>query len=570
LSACNDEVMNDPLATGANIAHYRVVSRLGEGGMGAVYLADDTRLGRRVALKVLPANVAADPERMHRFVQEAKLASALTHPNVAYIYELGESSGEIGEGGGLRFLAMEYVEGEPLSVRLSRGQLALPELVSIGIQVADALDDAHSKGIVHRDIKPSNLMLTPRGHVKVLDFGLAKLEAPKNRNVMQHDETQVLTSAGVVMGTVAYMSPEQALGRDVDHRTDLFSLGVVLYEMATARLPFPGATPSETMARILGAQPDAIARFNYDVPEGLDRVVRKCLEKDRERRYQSARELLVDLKNLQRDSNLRQAPAGAAMAERRKLGAVLVDDEELARALLREYIGSSSDIEIVAECANGFEAVKAITEKKPDLVFLDVQMPKLDGFEVLELIGQDVAVIFVTAYDQYAMRAFDEHAVDYLLKPFSLDRFKKALERARQRLGEKGSEPGLVAKPAAVELARAARPPQEFLQRIVVKDGARVHIIPVERLDYAESQDDYVSLHSQGKSYLKEQTISSLEAALDPERFVRIHRSVIVNLERVAKIEPYAKDSRVAVLSDGAQLPVSRAGYERLRALLGD
>ena len=240
-------------------------------------------------------------------------------------------------------------------------------------------------------------------------------------------------------------------------------------------------------------------------------------------------------------------------------------------ALLREYIGSSPDIEILAECANGFEAVKAIAEKKPDLVFLDVQMPKLDGFEVLELIGQDVAVIFVTAYDQYAMRAFDEHAVDYLLKPFSLERFQKALERARQRLGETSrAAPGPVAKPAATELARAARPPQEFLQRIVVKDGARVHIIPVDRLDYAESQDDYVSLHSQGKSYLKEQTISSLEAALDPERFVRIHRSVIVNLERVAKIEPYAKDSRVAVLSDGAQLPVSRAGYERLRSLLGD
>jgi len=238
--------------------------------------------------------------------------------------------------------------------------------------------------------------------------------------------------------------------------------------------------------------------------------------------------------------------------------------------LLREYIESSPDIEVLAECANGFEAVKAIAEQKPDLVFLDIQMPKLDGFEVLELIGQDVAVIFVTAYDQYAMRAFDEHAVDYLLKPFSLDRFQKALERARQRLGAKGSEQAPAVKPAAVELARAARPPQEFLHRIVVKDGARVHIIPVERLDYAESQDDYVSLHSQGKSYLKEQTISSLEAALDPESFVRIHRSVIVNLERVVKIEPYAKDSRVAVLSDGSQLPVSRAGYERLRALLGD
>jgi len=546
--------MADPLAAGSNIAHYRVISRLGEGGMGAVYLADDLTLGRRVALKVLPANLAADPERMLRFVQEAKLASALTHPNVAYIYEIGENSG-------LRFLAMEYVDGEPLSVRLGRGPLAFSELLSVGIQVADALDDAHSKGIVHRDVKPSNLMLTPRGYVKVLDFGLAKLETPNGG-----EETQVMTSAGVVMGTVAYMSPEQALGRDMDHRTDLFSLGVVLYEMATARLPFPGATPSETMARILGSQPDAMARFNYDVPEGLDRVVRKCLEKDRERRYQSARELLVDLKNLERDSTGARVSVGV----RRTVGAVVVDDEELARALMREYIGSSPDIEILAECANGFEAVKAIAEKKPDLVFLDIQMPKLDGFEVLELIGQDVAVIFVTAYDQYAMRAFDEHAVDYLLKPFSLERFQKALERARQRLGEKGSVKEAAGNPPAAELARAARPPQEFLQRVVVKDGARVHIIPVDRLDYAESQDDYVSLHSQGKSYLKEQTISSLEAALDPQRFVRIHRSVIVNLERVAKIEPYAKDSRVAVLSDGSQLPVSRTGYERLRTLLGD
>jgi eukaryotic-like serine/threonine-protein kinase len=218
LNTCNDDVMADPLAPGSNIAHYRVVSRLGEGGMGAVCLADDTRLGRRVALKVLPAKVAADPDRMHRFVQEAKLASALTHPNVAYIYEIGEDDG-------LRFLAMEYVEGEPLSVRLGRGPLACSELLSVGIQVADALDDAHSKSIVHRDIKPSNLMLTPRGHVKVLDFGLAKLETSSHE--MQRDETQVMTSAGVVMGTVAYMSPEQALGRDVDHRTDLFSLGVV-------------------------------------------------------------------------------------------------------------------------------------------------------------------------------------------------------------------------------------------------------------------------------------------------------------------------------------------------------
>jgi len=559
-----DESMADPLAEGSSVAHYRVVSRLGEGGMGAVYLAHDTRLGRSVTLKVLPANLAADPERMHRFVQEARLASALTHPNVAYIYEIGEH--KIGEEGGLRFLAMEYVEGEPLSVRISRGPLPLSELLSLGAQVADALDDAHSKGIVHRDIKPSNLMLTPRGYVKVLDFGLAKLETTHGQDQTHHDETQLITNAGVVMGTVAYMSPEQALGRALDHRTDLFSLGVVLYEMATGRLPFSGATVSETMALLLHSQPEALARFNYDIPEGLERVVRKCLEKDRERRYQTARELLVDLKNLERDT----AGAGVTVATRRKLGAIVVDDEELARALLSEYLGSSPDIEILAECANGFEAVKAIAEKKPDLVFLDVQMPKLNGFEVLELIGREVAVIFVTAFDEYAMRAFDEHAVDYLLKPFSLERFQKALERARRRVGADSSAVPAVPPRTmpATELSRTARPPQEYLQRIVVKDGARVHIIPVERLDYAEAQDDYVSLHSLGKAYLKEQTISSLEAALDPQRFVRIHRSAIVNLERVERIEPYAKDSRVAVLSDGVQLPVSRAGYERLRGLL--
>lgn len=544
--------MHDPVAPGTMIAHYRVVSRLGQGGMGAVYLADDTRLGRRVALKVLTPEVAADPDRMQRFVQEAKLASALTHPNVAYIHEIGQD-------GELWFLAMEYVDGSPLSARIQEGALKVSEILQIGIQVADALDDAHSKGIVHRDIKPANLMLTPRGHVKVLDFGLAKLEkALKNTQ-----DTQLLTSAGLVLGTVEYMSPEQALGREVDHRTDIFSLGVVLYEMATGRLPFAGANSSETMARILQAQPDAMARFNYEVPEELERVVRKCLEKERERRYQSARELLVDLKNLERDSGAQRVAADVpARSERRRIGAVIVDDEELARGLLREYLDSIADIEILAECANGFEAVKAISEHKPDIVFLDVQMPKLDGFEVLELIDSSIAVIFVTAYDQYAMRAFDAHAVDYLLKPFALDRFEKALDRARQRLGEK--------MPPAAELSAAARPPQQYLQRIVVKDGARVHIIPVERLDYAEAQDDYVSLHSQGKSHLKQQTISSLESALDPERFVRIHRSIIVNLERVAKIEPYAKDSRVAVLSDGTQLPVSRAGYDRLKILLGE
>jgi len=239
---------------------------------------------------------------------------------------------------------------------------------------------------------------------------------------------------------------------------------------------------------------------------------------------------------------------------------MIVDDEELARGFLRELLRPHSEIEISAECANGFEAVKAIAEVSPDLLFLDVQMPKLDGFEVLELIDPGPAVIFVTAYDHYAMRAFDAHAVDYLLKPFSAERFELALERAKARLGDRR---------LPLEVA-AARAPAERPQRIVVKDGARVHVIPLDKLDYVEAQDDYVALHAAGKSHLKQQSISSLEATLDAARFVRIHRSAIVNLERVARIEPYGKDSRMAILTDGTRLPVSRSGHARLLEAMGD
>jgi two-component system LytT family response regulator len=245
-----------------------------------------------------------------------------------------------------------------------------------------------------------------------------------------------------------------------------------------------------------------------------------------------------------------------------KLRAAIVDDEEPARQYVREMLAAHPEIEIVAECSNGFEAVKAVAELNPDLLFLDVQMPKLDGFEVLELIGQEIAVIFTTAYDQYALRAFEVHAVDYLLKPFGADRFEAALARARERLGHK--------LPPASQLAAAARGPQEYLERIVVRDGPKVDIIPCDKLDYAEAQDDYVLLRSGGRNYLKQETISNLENLLDPARFVRVHRSYIVNLERIAKIEPYTKDSRVAILADGARLPVSRAGYARLKELLGE
>ncbi len=245
----------------------------------------------------------------------------------------------------------------------------------------------------------------------------------------------------------------------------------------------------------------------------------------------------------------------------KKIHAVIADDEDLARQILHEYLRGEEDIEIVAECTNGFDAVKAVAERKPDLLFLDVQMPKLDGFEVLELIDGDIAVVFVTAYDQYAMKAFDAAAVDYLLKPFDLERFRTALQRVRRRLGENRQQ-------SASDLKAAAQPPGQYTQRIVIKDGARVHIIPIDQLDYAEAQDDYVALHSTGKTYLKQQTISSLEAILDPQRFVRVHRSFLIALERVSKIEPYTKDTRIAVLAEGSQIPVSRAGYMRLKELM--
>jgi two-component system, LytTR family, response regulator len=248
----------------------------------------------------------------------------------------------------------------------------------------------------------------------------------------------------------------------------------------------------------------------------------------------------------------------------KKIRVVTVDDEDLARQVMREFLSAHPDVEIVGECANGFEAVKTVAETKPDLVFLDIQMPKLDGFEVLDLIGKDAAVVFVTAHDEYAIRAFEVHAVDYLLKPVAKERFEAAFDRAKERLSGKAPSKA----PVALELAAAARPPSEFLERIPVRDGTRVFIIPVSKLDYVEAQDDYVALASEGKKHLKQQTITQLEESLDPSRFLRIHRSYIVNLEHVVKIEPYSKDSHVAILTNGAQIPVSRAGYSRLREFL--
>jgi two-component system LytT family response regulator len=244
------------------------------------------------------------------------------------------------------------------------------------------------------------------------------------------------------------------------------------------------------------------------------------------------------------------------------IGVLIVDDEQPARSILREHLESLPAVRILAECANGFDALKSAAELSPQIVFLDIEMPKLDGFEVLELLDPSIAAVFVTAYDEYAVRAFEVHAVDYVLKPFDPARIARAVERARERIAR-----GPVLR--AAELHSAARPGGAYLTRVVVRDGSRVHIIPADRLDAVEAQDDYVALKSGGKSYLKPQTLASLAAALDPARFVRVHRSHLVRLDAISRLEALTRGSHVAILGDGSRVPVSREGYGRLKNLLG-
>ena len=238
---------------------------------------------------------------------------------------------------------------------------------------------------------------------------------------------------------------------------------------------------------------------------------------------------------------------------------LIVDDEPHAREILSEYLAEYPQFTIVGECANGYEAVKAVAERAPDLLFLDIQMPKLDGFEVLELLDAKPQVVFVTAYDEYAVRAFEVHALDYLVKPFTAERFASVVARAEAAVLGSASQP-------LAGVAAAAR--KKPLQRIAFKEGGAIEVVPVQRIDYIEAQDDYVHVFTRGEKHAKQQTLTELEQLLDPARFVRVHRGYIVNLESLARVEPYAKDSRVLILKDGTRIPVSRAGYERLKAIL--
>ncbi len=281
------------LKAGQKIGHYEILSTLGKGGMGEVYLAQDTKLSRKVALKFLPSSFTKDQERLRRFEQEARATSALNHPNILTIFETGEADGR-------HYIATEFIEGETLGQRIAAGPLKLGETLNIAEQITSALSAAHGAGIVHRDVKPENIMIRRDGIVKVLDFGLAKLAQTQSNRSGPEDSTRALvkTNTGVVMGTVAYMSPEQARGLPLDARTDIWSLGVVIYQMLTGSAPFSGATSSDTLASILEREPRSLNSFSLEIPEELEWIVTKALTKDFDDRYQTSREMLTDLRRL--------------------------------------------------------------------------------------------------------------------------------------------------------------------------------------------------------------------------------------------------------------------------------
>ena len=396
------DVLEQKLTAGQRIKHYQIVNLIGEGGMGEVYLATDTILGRRVALKVLPAFVSKDPERLRRFTQEARTASRLSHPNVCVVHEIGETDD------GRPFIAMEYVEGMTLRQRIRSHAMKLGDVLDIAIQIAEALIAAHAAGIVHRDIKPENIVIRPEGYVKILDFGLAKLT--ERHKGLTHTTMSTLlfqSSPGTVMGTAAYMSPEQARGISVDERTDIWGLGVVLYEMASGRPPFTGETATDVVVAIVEREQPPISQHVEGVPPELERIVKKALRKDRNERYQIVKELAIDLRSLRRELEVNSllersispgAEAGGEYARASTRDRVVDTKEQQGRTMIlpargrsRPWILAAAAAVILALVGLGIYKMRPRSETTMRVPFERIEVTKLttNGNSLMAAISPD-------------------------------------------------------------------------------------------------------------------------------------------------------------------------------------